>query len=364
MSSLTFFLAVVVSLQIAQDGVHSCVLRSHKEKVVGVQPGCSIPGAADPTSANSRHTVAPCATPKHGHQYPDVLNKIPSISPVSFKSSLLIPTTVVTPPPVTIPQYLTPVSGISSNDRILLDLLLEYLATQEASHRLPLPSSSSPFRTPKPASLPVVLTPTPYPSTPNQQNIPVDPQQILSLLLSVSGPGSDLINPAVPSDRLLPSLSSTPAAHITAPPPGVIAVPNAKIEATAAAAIESAAIVPVDVPKSTSLPETTSTISEPSSTSPATDSNNVSANAAVQSSDPGSADVAAVAPVNSSSDSSIVAPETSGTALEPAASPAPAPAPVSNTVPAADSVSPSTSAVESLEPLSQPPSNNTTPSIV
>ncbi|KAF0773914.1 flocculation protein FLO11-like [Aphis craccivora] len=342
----------------ASDGVHSCVLRSHREKVAGLQPECSIPGAADPTSANSRHTVAPCATPKLGLQYPDVLNKIPSISPVSFKSSPLIPTTVVTPPPVTIPQYLTPVSGISSNDRILLDLLLEYLATQEASRRLPLPPSSSPFRTPKPASLPVVLTPTPYPSTPNQQNAPVNPQQVLSHLLSVSGPGSDLINPAVPSDHLLPSLSSTPATHITAPPPGVTAVQNAKIEATAA-------IVPIDIPKSTSLPETTSTISEPSSTSPATDSNSVSVNAAVQSSDPGLAEVAAVAPVNSSSDSSIVAPETSGTALKPAASPEPAPAPVSNTVPAADSVSPSTSAaVESLEPLSQTPSNNTTPSIV
>ncbi|XP_026818830.1 uncharacterized threonine-rich GPI-anchored glycoprotein PJ4664.02-like [Rhopalosiphum maidis] len=243
MSGLTFFLAVVVSLQVAQDGVHSCTLRNHKDKVA-----CSILGATDPTLANSRHTSAPCVTPKLGLQHPSVLNKIPR-------------------------------------------------------------------------------------------------------------PGSDLINPAVPSDSLLPSLSPTPAAHITVPPPINVTVPNAKIEVTAAAVIESATVtVPVDVPKSTSSTETTPAISEPSSIFPATDTNSIPTNAAVQSTDSVSVDVAAVASV----DSSTVAPEASGSVLEPAASPVP----VSDTVPVADSVSTSTSAAESLAPLSQFPSNTTTPSII
>ncbi|XP_060847560.1 mucin-7-like [Rhopalosiphum padi] len=359
MSGLTFFLAVVVSLQVAQDGVHSCTLRNHKDKVA-----CSILGAADPTLANSRHTSAPCVTPKLGLQHQGVLNKIPSISPVSFKSSQLIPAApAVTLPPVTAPQHLTPNSGISSNDKILFDLLLQYLTKLEPPHTLPLPPLSSPVRGSMPENPPVLITPTtyppytPYPPTPNLQNSPVDQQQLLSLLLSVSGPGSDLINPAVPSDSLLPSLSPTPAAHITAPPPSDITVPNTKIEVTAAAVIESTTVtVPVDVPKSTSSTETTPAISEPSSTFPATDTNSIPANAAVQSTDSVSADVAAVASV----DSSTVAPEASGSALEPAASPVP----VSDTVPVADSVSTSTSAVESLAPLSQLPSNTTTPSII
>ncbi|XP_025198836.1 pollen-specific leucine-rich repeat extensin-like protein 2 [Melanaphis sacchari] len=355
MSSLTFFLAAVVSLQIVQDGVHSCTLRNHKEKAA-----CSSPGAADPTFPNLRHTPISCLTPTLGLQPSNALNKISSISPGLFKSSQLIPAPVITSPPVTKPQYLTPVSGISNNDKIFFDLLLEYLATQEPPHRLPLPPLSSSVHHPMPANLPVLLTPTPYPPTPNPQISPVELQQLLSLLLSVSGPGSDLINPAVPSDRLHPPLTPTPAAYITSPPPGVVTVTNTKIEASAATVIESATTVPINVPQSISSSETTPVITEPSTTS-ATNLNNLSTNAVAQSSDSGSAVIAAVASINSSSDSSIVPQKTSGSTLEPERSPA---ATVSDTVPAADSVSASASAVESLAPLSQPQSNTTTPSIV
>ncbi|XP_022170006.1 vegetative cell wall protein gp1-like [Myzus persicae] len=347
MAGWSFFLAIIVSLQVVQDGVHSCTLRSHKAP--GPQSACSTPGAADPSPAIPRRTPASCATPTHGLHYPDALNKIPSIT-----SSLSNPVPAAALPPVPVPHYLAPVSASTSgNDRILIDLLLEYFAALEPPRRLPLPPLSSSPRGFTPASLPVLLTPTPYPVTPNPQIGQAELQQFLSLLLSVSGPGSVLpINPAVPSDRLLPSLSPAPPAHTTTPPPATVSA-NAIPEA---ATTEATATAPVDESsKPTSAPETVP--ASPPSSVPATDpADSVPANDAVGPSDPGSPNVPAVsAPINAS-DSTLVAPEASGSTLEAI------PAPATNTVPAPDSVPASSSAdVASSAP---PPSDITTPSVV
>ncbi|XP_001942766.2 mucin-2 isoform X1 [Acyrthosiphon pisum] len=360
MADWTYFLAILVSLQVMQDGVHSCTLRSHK--VPGPQSPCSNPGAAAPTPAIPRHTPSSCAPPTLGLQYPDALNKIPSISPISFTSSLSNPIPADTALlPVPVPRYSVPVStNISGNDRILIDLLLEYFATQELPHRLPLPSLSSSSRGFTPASLPALLTPTPYPATPNLQIGPAELQQFLSLLSSVSGPGSDLLNPAVPSNRLLPSLSPAPPAHITTPPPAIAIVPeSAMLEAAAAteaadteaAATESTATALVDEPKSTTVPETApATLPNSFPASDPTDS----VPAAVQTSDPGLANVPVSTPINVSN-STFNTPEASGSELGAITST------VSNTVPAADSTSALTSdAVSSTSS----PSDITTPSIV
>ncbi|KAL5236542.1 hypothetical protein ACI65C_003952 [Semiaphis heraclei] len=354
MAGWTFLLGILVSLQVAQDGVHSCTLRSHKAP--GLQPACSTSGAADPTPAIPRRTPASCAT--HGLQYPDALNKIPSISPVSFKSSISNPVPAAALPPVPVPHYSSPVSASTSgNDRILIDLLLEYFAKLGPPRRLPLPPLGSSSRGFTPASLPVPLTPTPYPATSNPQIGTAELQQLLLLLLSVSGPGSDLLNPAVPSDRLLPSLSPAPPALVTTPPPAVVTVSeNAILQAAAASAAttEAPAKAAANESNSTYVPETAAPSAPPSSY-PATDPvDSVLANDAVQtSSDPGSASVPSPAPINAS-DSTFVAPEASGSALEANS------APVSNTAPAADPVHSSTSDVVSSAP---PPSGITTPSI-
>ncbi|XP_060856786.1 uncharacterized protein LOC132934496 [Metopolophium dirhodum] len=360
MAGWTFFLAILVSLQIVQDGVHSCTLRSHK--VPDPQSSCSNPGSAVPIPAIPRRTPASCAPPTPGLQYPDALNKIPSISPVSFTSSLSNPVPADTVlPPVPVPRYSAPVSTrISGNDRILIDLLLEYFATQVPPYRLPLPplSSSSRGFTPV-SSLPALLTPTPYPATPNLQIGPAELQQFLSLLSSVSGPGSDLLNPAVPSDRLLPSLSPAPPAHVTTPPPAIASVPEsamleaaaATAAATEAAATETTATASVDEPKSTPVPETAPVVPPNSFLAPNPAD---SVPAAVQTLDPGSANVPVSAPINVS-DSTFVAPEASGSELGAISST------VSNTVPTADSTSASTSDVVSS---ASPPSDVTTPSIV
>ncbi|XP_008186947.1 leucine-rich repeat extensin-like protein 5 isoform X3 [Acyrthosiphon pisum] len=249
MADWTYFLAILVSLQVMQDGVHSCTLRSHK--VPGPQSPCSNPGAAAPTPAIPRHTPSSCAPPTLGLQYPDALNKIPR-------------------------------------------------------------------------------------------------------------PGSDLLNPAVPSNRLLPSLSPAPPAHITTPPPAIAIVPeSAMLEAAAAteaadteaAATESTATALVDEPKSTTVPETApATLPNSFPASDPTDS----VPAAVQTSDPGLANVPVSTPINVSN-STFNTPEASGSELGAITST------VSNTVPAADSTSALTSdAVSSTSS----PSDITTPSIV
>ncbi|CAI6354066.1 unnamed protein product [Macrosiphum euphorbiae] len=248
MAGWTYFLAILVSLQVVQDGVQSCTLRSHK--VPGPQSSCSNPGAAAPTPAIPHRTPASCAPPTLGLQYPDVLNKIPR-------------------------------------------------------------------------------------------------------------PGSDLLNPAVPSDRLLPSLSPAPPAHVTTPTPAIATVPESSMSATEAVATEAAATeaaateatAPVDEPKSAPVPETAPTAAPNSF--PAPDPAD-SVPAAVQTSDPGSANVPVSAPTNAS-DSTFLTPEASGSELGAISST------VSNTVPAADSTSASNSdAVSSASP----PSDVTTPSTV
>ncbi|XP_008186915.1 mucin-2 isoform X2 [Acyrthosiphon pisum] len=287
MADWTYFLAILVSLQVMQDGVHSCTLRSHK--VPGPQSPCSNPGAAAPTPAIPRHTPSSCAPPTLGLQYPDALNKIPSISPISFTSSLSNPIPADTALlPVPVPRYSVPVST------------------------------------------------------------------------NISGPGSDLLNPAVPSNRLLPSLSPAPPAHITTPPPAIAIVPeSAMLEAAAAteaadteaAATESTATALVDEPKSTTVPETApATLPNSFPASDPTDS----VPAAVQTSDPGLANVPVSTPINVSN-STFNTPEASGSELGAITST------VSNTVPAADSTSALTSdAVSSTSS----PSDITTPSIV